>query len=143
MSDAWGGSFASSWGESFGSESQAQAQSFSGGWLYPEQRRTRKDIEDRRKALGILPPEEEARAEEAVAQAAQATVELSQAKPETQAATDAMQAQERAQALFLKMYLAVYPQLVAAQILEAFRIETARRAAELEEEALVILLSSL
>lgn len=118
----------------------APAAASSGGYFV--RTRTQKDIDEGRRKLGILPPEEEVKAEEAIAAAVEAASQLSRAKAESQAATDALQAQARAEALFLAVYRAVYPQLVEAQILEAFRLEAQRRAQELEEEAFVILLMS-
>lgn len=118
-------------------------ESFSGGW--EPRRRTRKDIQEGRRKVGIpeLPEEQEIRAEEAVVQAVEAASTLARAKPETQAASDALESQRRAEQLYLDVYLAVYPQLQEARILENFRLEAIQRARELEEEAFSILLLSL
>lgn len=120
-----------------GGEAQQVAQ-FVGGW--EPRRRTTRDIEEGRRRLGMLPPVEAVKAEEAVAQAVEAASALSKATPETQAATDAMEAQRQAERLYLSVYLAVYPQLVEAEVLENFRLEARQRALELEQEAFSILL---
>lgn len=112
----------------------------SGGW--EPRRRTKEDVEEGRRRLGILPPKQEQKALEALTQAAQASIALEKSRTESQAATDALLAQQRAEDLFLKAYLAVYPQLVQSQILETFRIEAARKQAEMEEEAFALLLLS-
>lgn len=108
---------------------------FSGGY-FP---RSPGDIKRRRIELGILPPEEEKQAERAIEQVVQATAALAKAKPETQAATDALKAQDRAEKLFSEAYRKVYPALEQAQILEAMQQEAQR----LQEEEYAFVLSLL
>lgn len=114
---------------------------FSGGWpIYAK--RDPEHVKRKRIELGILPPEEEQKAEKAIDLAVQSAVALSQAKPETKEAADALQAQQRAQDLFLAAYLRVYPELERQRILEALRLE-AHRLVLLQEEEFAIVLSML
>lgn len=117
---------------------------FSGGYFdYPRaRRRTPEDIKRERIELGILPPEEERRAEAAIELAIESAVAISLAKPDTQAATDALKSQQRAQDLFIQAYLAVYPALEEQRILDALRLE-AHRLVLLQEEEFAIVLSLL
>lgn len=110
----------------------------SGGYAVRTQTQEEKKL--KRIELGILPPESEERAEQALIQAVQAAQALSVAKPETQAATEALQAQERAEKLFIQAYLSVYPALEEARILETLKLEAQLL---LQEEEFAIVLAML
>lgn len=114
-------------------------ESFSGGYFPNIHRPTPDERKQRRIALGILPPEEQKQAEQAIEQVVQATVALAKAKPETQAATDALKSQARAEKLFSEAYRKVYPALEQAQILDAMHKEAQR----LQEEEYAFVLSLL
>ena len=105
------------------------------GWLTSgyKRRPSRRDV-----VLGALPAEQEQIAQGAVQDAAKAAKSLSSAQPETQAATDALEAERKAEALFVAVYLAAYPILEREAVLEAYRQELMDLA---EEEAFVMFLA--
>ena len=108
---------------------------YSGGWG-----RTEEDVRKSRIKLGILPPDKQEQAEDAVDDSLRATAKFSTAKPETQEATDALQEQRRAYELYAQVYLSVYPALEESSIREA--LVKAQKAA-MEEEAFAIALMML
>lgn len=127
---------------------QQVAETFSGGWPIPRARKRRlrdRDAEVRaqRIALGILPPDEEERVEDVLDLGAKAIQERSRATPETQAATDAFLDQQRAELLFMQIYLAIYPALERERLAEVFRLESERLSLEMEEEGFAMLLLTL
>lgn len=55
MASAWGYSFGSAWGNAWGLITGQQTETVTGGWWGPRYK-TRKEIDDERRRLGILPP---------------------------------------------------------------------------------------
>lgn len=120
------------WADGFWFEGGLVQEQNSGGYFPNTRRRTKEELKQERIALGILPPE----ALEAVDLAVQSTAALARAQPETQAATDALLDKQRAQDLFIKAYLAVYPMLEEAAILQQMN-------ALIQEREFIIFLSAL
>lgn len=140
MASAWGNSWGAAWGNSWGLRStppvpvvppEEQASNWQANY-WVNKRRTKADDDEERRRLGILPPEQQEQAEQAVRQAVQASVDVLRGDDPGAAVRAAMEARHAFEDAYRQAFKDAYIEaMVAAQWEIQITRERRRRAVAL------------
>lgn len=125
MASAWGNSWGAAWGNSWGIRStppvpvvppEEQASNWQANYWVHSKRRTKADEDEERRRLGILPPEQQEQADQAVRQAVQASVSVLRGEDQGAAVHAAMAARQAFDDAYRQAFKDAYiHELIAAQ----------------------------